>query len=215
MRRRCSRRSPRAACAPPALIPWVAFCSKANATILSIVASERAPEVLAAIRETCQPRTRYLLPVDELSFLGGRSRDIEFGPGRRRYRLRAARAAIRRDWPIPTPPAGRRYPTQPTVDAPQMLVAAIVHSASASPCLQALLAAGYRVTRINTVGGFLRRGYPALLTGVTPDQVDHAIGLLRQACRQRSADSTPGIAFVLPGRPVPASLGHQLLAISP
>ena len=82
-----------------------------------------------------------------------------------------------------------------------MLVAAIVHSASAGPCLQALLAAGYRVTRINTVGGFLRRGYPALLTGVTPDQVDHTIGLLRQACRQRSADSTPGIVFVLPVAP--------------
>ena len=82
-----------------------------------------------------------------------------------------------------------------------MLVAAIVHTASASACLQALLQAGYRVTRINTVGGFLRRGYPALLTGVAPDQVDHTIGLLRQACRQSTNDAMPGIVFVLPVAP--------------
>ncbi len=176
------------------------FLLEGNATILSIVASERVPEVLAAIRETCQPRTRYLLPVDELSFLGGRSRDIESVQvgGATIFELPVLRFEGLADPDTPDRPT---LPDAVAVDSPHMLVAAIVHSASAGTCLQALLEAGYRVTRINTVGGFLRRGYPTLLTGVTPDQVDHAVGLLRQAGRQRTTDAMPGIVFVLPGAP--------------
>ena len=176
------------------------FLLEGNATILSIVAAERVPDVLAAIRETCQPRTRYLLPVDELSFLGGRSRDVESVQvgGATVFELPVLRFEGLADPETAGQPAS---PAAATVDTPHVLVAAIVHSASAGTCLQALLDAGYRVTRIKTVGGFLRRGYPALLTGVAPDRVDHAVGLLRQACRQRSADSTPGIVFVLPVAP--------------
>ena len=176
------------------------FLLEGNATILSIVASEQVPEVLTAIRETCRTRTRYLLPVDELSFLGGRSRDVESVQvgGATVFELPVLRFEGLADPETADRPAS---PDAATVDTPHMLVAAIVHSASAGTCLHALLDAGYRVTRIKTVGGFLRRGYPALLTGVTPDQVDHAVGLLRHACRQRSADSTPGIVFVLPVAP--------------
>ena len=176
------------------------FLLEGNATILSIVASERVPEVLTAIRETCQPRTRYLLPVDELSFLGGRSRDVESVQvgGATVFELPVLRFEGLADPETADRPAS---PDTVVVDAPHMLVAAIVHTASASTCLQALLQAGYRVTRIKTVGGFLRRGYATLLTGVTPDRVDHAISLLRQASRQSTADATPGIVFVLPVAP--------------
>ena len=200
MRRRCSRRSRRAACVPPALIPWAASCSKATRPSCLLSRRSGCRRCWTAIRETCQPRTRYLLPVDELSFLGGRSRDVESVQvgGATVFELPVLRFEGLAD---PEPADRPALPDAATMDAPHMLVAAIVHSASAGTCLQALLEAGYRVTRINTVGGFLRRGYPALLTGVTPDQVDHAVGLLRQACRQRSADSTPGIAFVLPVAP--------------
>ncbi len=176
------------------------FLLEGNATILSIVASERAPDVLTAIRETCQPRTRYLLPVDELSFLGGRSRNVESVQvgGATVFEL-----SVLRFEGLAAPETANRLPLPDpvTVDAPHMLVAAIVHAANAGRCLQALLHAGYRVTHIKTVGGFLRRGNATLLTGVAPDQVDHAIGLLRQACRQSTADATPGIVFVLPVAP--------------
>ena len=157
-------------------------------------------DVLTAIRETCQPRTRYLLPVDELSFLGGRSRDVESVQvgGATVFELPVLRFEGLADPETADRPAS---PAAATVDAPHMLVAAIVHTASAGPCLQALLQAGYRVTRIKTVGGFLRRGYAALLTGVTPDRVDHAVGLLRQASRQSTNDAMPGIVFVLPVAP--------------
>ena len=176
------------------------FLLEGNATILSIVASERVPEVLTAIRETCQPRTRYLLPVDELSFLGGRGRDVESVQvgGATVFELPVLRFEGLADPETADRPAS---PDAVAVDEPHMLVAAIVHTASASTCLQALLQAGYRVTRIKTVGGFLRRGYATLLTGVTPDRVDHAIGLLRQASRRSTADATPGIVFVLPVAP--------------
>ena len=137
---------------------------------------------------------------DELSFLGGRSRSVESVEvgGATVFELPVLRFE---GLAAPEPADQPTLPNIETVGATHMLVAAIVHAANAGNCLQALLHAGYRVTRIKTVGGFLRRGNTTLLTGVAPDQVDHAIGLLRQACRQNTADETPGIVFVLPVSP--------------
>lgn len=176
------------------------FLLEGNATILSLVASDRVVDILTAIGETCQTRTRYLLPVDELSFLGGRSRNVESVQvgGATVFELPVLRFEGLAD---PEPADQPPLPNAGTADATHMLVAAIVHAANAAHCQQALIHAGYRVTRIKTVGGFLRRGNTTLLTGVAPDQIDHAIGLLRQACRQSTADETPGVVFVLPVAP--------------
>lgn len=67
------------------------------------------------------------------------------------------------------------------------LVWAVVDNDDASSALKALGARGYRVTRINTVGGLLKRGNVTLLTGVEAEQVDDVIDTLREHCRERGA----------------------------
>ena len=66
------------------------------------------------------------------------------------------------------------------------LMVAIVQSEDADNVVAALLEAGHRLTRINTVGGFLRRGNATLLIGVQAHQVDEIIALIQAACRPRS-----------------------------
>ncbi|HEX2187224.1 MAG TPA: cyclic-di-AMP receptor [Chloroflexota bacterium] len=83
------------------------------------------------------------------------------------------------------------------------LVWAVVENEDASRAVRALTEAGYRTTRINTVGGLLKRGNVSLMTGVEAEQVDTVIGILRQHCqaRQPSADAPAprarAVVFVL------------------
>ncbi|MFP5331033.1 MAG: cyclic-di-AMP receptor [Acidimicrobiia bacterium] len=62
------------------------------------------------------------------------------------------------------------------------LVVAVVKGEDADAVTGALLDADIRFTRINTTGGFLRRGNSTLLIGVPGSQVDEVIGLIRRAC---------------------------------
>lgn len=62
------------------------------------------------------------------------------------------------------------------------LVWAVVQNDDAGDAIKALAAKGYRTTRINTVGGLLRRGNVTLLTGVEPEQVDDVMATLRETC---------------------------------
>ena len=83
------------------------------------------------------------------------------------------------------------------------LIWAIVQNNDAGRAIDALVEQGHRVTRINTVGGFLRRGNVSLLVGVEPEQVDSAIETLRAACKAQEAsdrmplDGARGVVFVL------------------
>ena len=67
------------------------------------------------------------------------------------------------------------------------LVWAIVQNEDAGNAVKALTSKGYRTTRINTVGGLLRRGNVTLLAGVEPEQVDDVVATLRQQCQARQA----------------------------
>jgi uncharacterized protein YaaQ len=48
--------------------------------------------------------------------------------------------------------------------------------------VQALVENDYRVTRMASTGGFLRRGNVTLMIGVEADQVQAVIDMLRQVC---------------------------------
>jgi uncharacterized protein YaaQ len=64
-------------------------------------------------------------------------------------------------------------------DTDQRLIIAILRDADGEDVLQALLEAEFRVTRIASTGGFLRRGNSTLLIGVKKDRVETAIQIIR------------------------------------
>jgi uncharacterized protein YaaQ len=85
------------------------------------------------------------------------------------------------------------------------LVLAIVQDQDAGPVCDALVSQEYRVTRINTHGGFLRRGNATLLIGAGDEEVDSIIDVVRQHTASRPANGDgvaigAGTIFVLPVR---------------
>ena len=63
---------------------------------------------------------------------------------------------------------------------------------------QGLLTQGFRVTRIASTGGWLRRGNTTLMIGVDDDQVDPAIEIIRENCQTPvEPDQHRAILFVL------------------
>lgn len=61
------------------------------------------------------------------------------------------------------------------------MIIAIIRDNDNDPVSQALVAAGFRVTRIASTGGFLRRGSSTLMIGVENEQVEQAIQILRES----------------------------------
>jgi uncharacterized protein YaaQ len=66
------------------------------------------------------------------------------------------------------------------------LVVAIVQKEDADAAATALMDAGHRLTRIDTAGGFLRRGSVTLLIGAAASQLPDMVALLQANCRPRS-----------------------------
>lgn len=62
------------------------------------------------------------------------------------------------------------------------MVIGIIRDEDSEAVLQALVEKGYRVTRIASTGGFLRRGMSTLIIGVEDDQVDDAISTVGDNC---------------------------------
>lgn len=59
------------------------------------------------------------------------------------------------------------------------LIIVIIRDIDNEPVSQALVNEGFRVTRIASTGGFLRRGSSTLMIGTEDDQVDHAFQTIR------------------------------------
>lgn len=62
------------------------------------------------------------------------------------------------------------------------LIFVVVRDADADAVIQSLIENKYRVTRVASTGGFMRRGNVTLMIGVEEDKVQMVIDLLRQAC---------------------------------
>jgi len=82
------------------------------------------------------------------------------------------------------------------------LVIAIVQDQDASRAVDELIGHGFGATRINTAGGFLKRGNSTILTGVEDARANDVIQILRDTCRRVAPEGSPpissGIVFVLP-----------------
>ena len=79
------------------------------------------------------------------------------------------------------------------------LIIAIIHDGDTENVTQALVNASFRVTRVASTGGFLRRGMTTLMVGTDPDQVDRGIEVIRDST---SPPPEPGMRratlFVIP-----------------
>ena len=63
------------------------------------------------------------------------------------------------------------------------LLIAIIRDEDSDQILQSLVQDEFRVTRIASTGGFLRRGMTTLMIGVEDEKVDHAIHLVGDQCK--------------------------------
>ena len=99
------------------------------------------------------------------------------------------RAQLEKDAEMPIDPmmhaaaaAEIEQPMMPSTN----LVVAIMQSDDADTVIAALLAAEYRLTRLNSSGGFFRRGNATLLIGVEPAQVEQVLAIIQSNCRPRT-----------------------------
>ena len=68
----------------------------------------------------------------------------------------------------------------------ELLLLAIIQAQDAESATRALTQAGLRVTRIGSVGGFLRTENATLLVGLKRDEMPHAIQQLTEHCHERT-----------------------------
>lgn len=172
------------------------FLMRGNATILIGIEEAQYASVLATMRAVCRTRTTFINavpPVETVAAalpvvmplevqVGGA---LVFGfPVKRFLRLQGGSA----------PPKADQYFSQlpeheeeiPPEGGRMNLIVAILANEDADPVAGGLLAAGYRLTRLNTAGGFLRRGNVTLLIGVEPDKVDDVLHIIQANCRLRT-----------------------------
>ena len=71
------------------------------------------------------------------------------------------------------------------------LILAIVQDEDAGPVIEALTGEGFRATRINTVGGFLRKGNATILVGVERERLHRALLIVRDNCETRTEYFVP------------------------
>ena len=157
----------------------------ANLMAVSNITEEEIDTVLDVIRKTCRTRKRYINPLPsgaepahlsmaapayplEVIVGGATVFMIDVAQFERLGRGAAPEGALPRSKSGSSAGGGK---------AMQMVVS-IVAADDAEPVTRALISAGYRVTRMNTAGGFFRRGNVTLLVGVEQPQVDDVLRVI-------------------------------------
>ena len=79
------------------------------------------------------------------------------------------------------------------------MVVAVMHADDAAQCIDVLADKGVPTTRIDSHGGFLHKGNATLLCGVSADQVDVVLQVLRQHSKTRTEYLNPMPPLAEPG----------------
>jgi uncharacterized protein YaaQ len=161
-----------------------------NVALLLGIEETQYPTVLDAIVATCKTRTKHISAVatPEPTFFFFTPMEVEVGGA----------VVCAMQWNQPTPIEGAPQAELPESGEAQgeskhmKLIVAIVRGEDADEVIRAMLSAGHRLTRINTTGGFLRRGNATLLIGVEPEQVDEVIGIMQSTTRRRTESAPIG-----------------------
>lgn len=167
------------------------FLASGNMTILAAVEDDQVETVLDVIRKTCRTRKRYINPMPAGAepahlALAAPAYPLEVLVGGATVFCFPIKRFIRLGQTVSPADVQPLSPAPSDRGANAMnLVLSIVQNEDAEPVTRALLAAGQRVTRINTAGGFLRRGNVTLLVGVDEAQVDDVLQIIGANCRQQ------------------------------
>ncbi|MCX6035482.1 MAG: cyclic-di-AMP receptor [Chloroflexi bacterium] len=78
------------------------------------------------------------------------------------------------------------------------MIIAILRDVDSDPVTRALTAGNFRVTRIASTGGLLRRGVTTLLVGVDDGKVEAAIQVLKENCSPAAEGEKRATVFVVP-----------------
>jgi uncharacterized protein YaaQ len=92
------------------------------------------------------------------------------------------------------------------------LIAAIVQDRDADRLLDALMETGFRATKIQTTGGFLRGSSNLILIGVEPEKVDQAIDVIQGRCQSRTQLVHPNDAPYL-AAPLEVRIGGAIIFV--
>ena len=79
------------------------------------------------------------------------------------------------------------------------LVIAVVHSEDAGSLVDALTDKDYRVTRLQSSGGFLKQANATVMVGVEEPQVDDVLAVIRETCHSRNQLINPMPPLMEPG----------------
>jgi uncharacterized protein YaaQ len=149
-----------------------------------------------AIRATCRTRTAFVNampwgPEFGLASTTGTAVPFEVQVGGAAVFCLPVRRFLRlHGGPTPAVADEQQVPrVSPTLlqgPATDQLVIAIVQSVDAATVIKGLRETGYRFTRIDATGGFLRRGNATLLIGVEPGQVNAVMDVIQRNCQLRS-----------------------------
>jgi uncharacterized protein YaaQ len=77
------------------------------------------------------------------------------------------------------------------------LIIAIVRDTDDAAVINQLVTQSYRVTRMASTGGFLRRGMVTLLIGVEQEKVQKVIDLIRDTCQVPNEGEHRATIFVV------------------
>jgi uncharacterized protein YaaQ len=169
------------------------FLSRGNVTCLVGAREDEVERVMEIVRKTCHTRKRYINPLPSGAepahlamaapayplevIVGGAT--IFIIPVLQFERLGSVSTVTDHATAV----AGSGFTTGGNT---MRMVVSIVSADDAEPVTRALIAAGYRVTRMNTAGGFFRRGNVTLLVGVEEPQVDDVLRIINANVRQRA-----------------------------
>ena len=100
------------------------------------------------------------------------------------------------------------------------LIIAVVQGEDAQRAVHALGDKGISSTRISSSGGFLQQGNVTLLLGVDDSQVEVALDVIRENCKERSRYLTPAPPLAEPGEmflayPVEVQVGGATVFVVP
>ncbi len=169
------------------------FLARDNVTVLAGVEESQVDEVLTIIRETCHTRKRYVNPLPAGAepahlAMSAPTMPLEVLVGGATVFVVPVKHFARLAGPAAQPRAAAAPAALSSTEekgAHMDLVLAILQNEDADPVTRALVAAGFRVTRMSTAGGFLRRGNVTLLMGVEERQMDELLRIIEDNCRAR------------------------------